>query len=238
MTEGAPPRGGTRGGLHRGGLESGAEGDESAAEFVGLPRKGGDPLPPVTVQGAAVGAAVGAADAAAPARSAAAAADDDGGGADGSDESPEGDPEGEAARVASSYGEEGVGSTNGSGGDDDGDCSSDSSAPPSEGEEEMYGAQWKDVYKNAESLKAARLSAGTVCAVTEAVIKGTAANGLALVRPPGHHAECSCVMGFCVFNNVAIAAQMALDKYGLKRILIMDWDVHHGNGTQVRCRCY
>ena len=212
------PRG-ARGGLHRGGLESGAEGDESAAEFIGQPRKGVEPLPPVP----------GAADAAAAAPSANAAAD----GAAGAAGAAVRDVR--DVRDASSECEDGADS-NGSG-DDGGDVSSDASQPPSEGEEAMFGAQWKDVYKNAESLKAARLSAGTVCAVTEAVIKGTAANGLALVRPPGHHAECSCVMGFCVFNNVAIAAQMALDKYGLKRILIMDWDVHHGNGTQVRCHC-
>jgi len=57
-------------------------------------------------------------------------------------------------------------------------------------------------------------------------------NGFALVRPPGHHAEQHCAKGFCVFNNVAVAARRALDHHGLQRILIVDWDVHHGNGTQ------
>ncbi|KHJ94001.1 histone deacetylase family protein [Oesophagostomum dentatum] len=57
-------------------------------------------------------------------------------------------------------------------------------------------------------------------------------NAFALVRPPGHHAGISEPSGFCIFNNVAVAAQYAIDKYGLRRVLILDWDVHHGNGTQ------
>ena len=61
---------------------------------------------------------------------------------------------------------------------------------------------------------------------------GEVDNGFALVRPPGHHAERSRAMGFCLFNNVAIGTHYLQKKFGLKRILIMDWDLHHGNGTQ------
>ena len=63
-------------------------------------------------------------------------------------------------------------------------------------------------------------------------MEGKLDNGFALVRPPGHHAERDRAMGFCLFNNVAIGAQYALQNFSLKRILIVDWDVHHGNGTQ------
>lgn len=63
-------------------------------------------------------------------------------------------------------------------------------------------------------------------------MKGKARNVYSLNRPPGHHAEREFGMGFCLFNNIAIAAQYAREKYGLKRILIIDWDVHHGNGTE------
>jgi acetoin utilization deacetylase AcuC-like enzyme len=81
------------------------------------------------------------------------------------------------------------------------------------------------------SVKAARLAAGLGLELVEQVILGNVLNGFALLRPPGHHARPSTGMGFCIFNNIAIAAKKAL-KMGLKRILIFDWDVHHGNGTQ------
>ena len=68
--------------------------------------------------------------------------------------------------------------------------------------------------------------------LTRAVLRGEVRNGFALLRPPGHHAERRRGMGFCIFNNVAVAAQAALDEFGLERVLIFDWDVHHGNGTQ------
>jgi len=65
-----------------------------------------------------------------------------------------------------------------------------------------------------------------------AVWEGTIKNGFALVRPPGHHAERDRAMGFCLFNNVAIGAHYAMNRFSLERVLIVDWDVHHGNGTQ------
>jgi histone deacetylase 6 len=88
-----------------------------------------------------------------------------------------------------------------------------------------------DTYAAAPSAEAARLAAGGLVDLTLAVLSGELANGLALVRPPGHHAERERAMGFCLFNNVAVAAAAARAA-GAKRVLIVDWDVHHGNGTQ------
>ena len=82
------------------------------------------------------------------------------------------------------------------------------------------------------SWQAALLAAGNVLAVTDAVLDGAEPNGLALVRPPGHHADAGTAMGFCLFNNVAIAARHAQRRDGIERIAIVDWDVHHGNGTE------
>lgn len=81
------------------------------------------------------------------------------------------------------------------------------------------------------SVDAALLAAGTCVELVNEVLDGKAKNGFALVRPPGHHAEADRAMGFCLFNNVAVAAAAALAR-GLSRVLIVDWDVHHGNGTQ------
>lgn len=78
----------------------------------------------------------------------------------------------------------------------------------------------------------AALSAGGAIVATDAVLSGAVRNAYALVRPPGHHAERDTGMGFCVFNNVAIAALHALHEHGLSRVAIVDFDVHHGNGTQ------
>ncbi len=89
-----------------------------------------------------------------------------------------------------------------------------------------------DTYVGASSYDAAALAAGGAVEVVRAVLSGRARNGFALVRPPGHHATPERGMGFCLFNNVAIAARAALAEFGLARILIVDWDVHHGNGTQ------
>jgi acetoin utilization deacetylase AcuC-like enzyme len=81
------------------------------------------------------------------------------------------------------------------------------------------------------SWEAARLAAGGLLELCEAVLAGEVDNGVALVRPPGHHAERAQSMGFCLFNNVAIAAAH-LRRRGIARILVVDWDLHHGNGTQ------
>ncbi|MBI5257250.1 MAG: histone deacetylase family protein [Burkholderiales bacterium] len=80
--------------------------------------------------------------------------------------------------------------------------------------------------------RAALRSAGAAVAATEAVVKGEVANAFCSVRPPGHHATRDETMGFCFFNNVAVAARHALDVLGLKRVAIIDFDVHHGNGTE------
>lgn len=83
-----------------------------------------------------------------------------------------------------------------------------------------------------ESWRAALLAAGGVMAGIDRIMSGEWANGMALIRPPGHHATSERAMGFCLFNNVAIGARYLQRKHGLKRVAIIDWDVHHGNGTQ------
>ncbi|XP_048605213.1 histone deacetylase 5-like [Brassica napus] len=91
------------------------------------------------------------------------------------------------------------------------------------------------IYLNGGSSEAAYLAAGSVVEVAEKVAEGELDCGFAIVRPPGHHAEADEAMGFCLFNNVAVAASYLLNQrpdLGIKRILIVDWDVHHGNGTQ------
>lgn len=88
-----------------------------------------------------------------------------------------------------------------------------------------------DTYANEHSALAARLAAGLCADLASAVVFGRAKNGFALVRPPGHHAGVKQAMGFCLHNNAAIAASAA-QVAGAKKILIVDWDVHHGNGTQ------
>lgn len=89
-----------------------------------------------------------------------------------------------------------------------------------------------DTYVNAHSYEAALMAAGGLINAVEAVLSGQVDNAFALVRPPGHHALRDRGMGFCLFNNVALAAQYAIERHGLFRILIVDFDVHHGNGTQ------
>jgi acetoin utilization deacetylase AcuC-like enzyme len=83
-----------------------------------------------------------------------------------------------------------------------------------------------------ESARIATLAAGSVVALAAAVASGGLDAGLAIVRPPGHHAERDLAMGFCLFNNVAVAAADLRARARLERVLIVDWDVHHGNGTQ------
>ncbi|MCC7045102.1 MAG: histone deacetylase family protein [Alphaproteobacteria bacterium] len=75
-------------------------------------------------------------------------------------------------------------------------------------------------------------AAGAVCAAVDAVMTGEARNAFCAVRPPGHHAESETAMGFCVFNNVVVAAHHARARHGIRRVAVMDFDVHHGNGTQ------
>ncbi|NXO14714.1 HDA10 deacetylase, partial [Oriolus oriolus] len=82
------------------------------------------------------------------------------------------------------------------------------------------------------TYRCARLAVGAALQLVDAVMSGKVRNGMALVRPPGHHSQRNAANGFCLFNNVAIAAEYAKLKYGLQRILIVDWDVHHGQGTQ------
>jgi len=89
-----------------------------------------------------------------------------------------------------------------------------------------------DTVMSTDSYEAALYAAGGLIRATEAVMQGEVDSAFALVRPPGHHATTTQAMGFCLFNNIAIAARYALAKYSLKRIAIIDFDVHHGNGTQ------
>ncbi len=89
-----------------------------------------------------------------------------------------------------------------------------------------------DVMISPESCDVATLAAGAPLALADAVIAGRIDNGFALLRPPGHHAEKDTAFGFCLFNNVAILARYLQSRHGLGKIAILDWDVHHGNGTQ------
>jgi acetoin utilization deacetylase AcuC-like enzyme len=89
-----------------------------------------------------------------------------------------------------------------------------------------------DVSVSPDSFDVALLAAGTTLALADEVIAGRLRNGFALLRPPGHHAEKDMALGFCLFNNVAILARHLQKQHGLEKILILDWDVHHGNGTQ------
>ena len=89
-----------------------------------------------------------------------------------------------------------------------------------------------DTVVSTHSYEAALLAAGAGLKAVDHILKGSAPNVFCAVRPPGHHAEERRAMGFCLFNNVAIVAHYAIEKKGLNRVFIFDWDVHHGNGTQ------
>lgn len=89
-----------------------------------------------------------------------------------------------------------------------------------------------DTAMNPHSLEAARRAAGAAVLATDMVISGRVENAFCNIRPPGHHAESMRAMGFCIFNNVAVGVAHALEKHGLQRIAIADFDVHHGNGTE------
>ena len=89
-----------------------------------------------------------------------------------------------------------------------------------------------DTIVSPASFEVALLAAGCVCDAAERIVRGEDTQAVCLVRPPGHHAMPSHAMGFCIFNNIAVAARTAVDSLGLGRVLIVDWDVHHCNGTQ------
>jgi acetoin utilization deacetylase AcuC-like enzyme len=89
-----------------------------------------------------------------------------------------------------------------------------------------------DTHLSPGSLRAALRAVGAACRAVDVVLAGGASNAFCATRPPGHHAETETAMGFCLFGNVAIAAKRALDHHGLSRVAVVDFDVHHGNGTQ------
>ncbi|MBN2591145.1 MAG: SUMF1/EgtB/PvdO family nonheme iron enzyme [Sedimentisphaerales bacterium] len=95
-----------------------------------------------------------------------------------------------------------------------------------------FGYLDSDTPVSEKSYEAALMAAGAVTSAIDAVMEGKIKNAFCAVRPPGHHAEKDRAMGFCIFNNIAIGAKYIQDKYDLRKILIVDWDVHHGNGTQ------
>lgn len=78
---------------------------------------------------------------------------------------------------------------------------------------------------------AAKMSCGATIEAVREVCQGNLDSAFAIVRPPGHHAHCSQISGFCYFNNVAVAARVAQKKYGAKKVCIFDWDIHYGDGT-------
>ena len=88
-----------------------------------------------------------------------------------------------------------------------------------------------DTVVSAGSFIAARHACGGAVSLVDRLLAGSASTGFSIHRPPGHHAGAAQAMGFCLFNSVAVAAQHALDAHGLERVMIIDWDVHHGNGT-------
>ncbi|XP_050461613.1 histone deacetylase 6 isoform X2 [Cataglyphis hispanica] len=97
---------------------------------------------------------------------------------------------------------------------------------------EKQASDYNSVYLHTETWSSACMSAGCLLQMVDAVLNGESQSGIAIVRPPGHHAEEDIACGFCIFNNVAVAAQYAVQFHHVKRVLIVDWDVHHGNGTQ------
>ncbi len=98
--------------------------------------------------------------------------------------------------------------------------------------DQAFAALDGDTSTSPRSYDAACLAVGALTDGVKLLLANEIDNGFALVRPPGHHAEKDRAMGFCLFNNIAIGAHYAIEKMGLKRVLIVDWDLHHGNGTQ------
>lgn len=95
-----------------------------------------------------------------------------------------------------------------------------------------YSSLDPDTETSADSYDTALLAVGGLCNAIDQVIKGEVQNAFALIRPPGHHAHRDDAAGFCIFNNVAIGAMHAIKKHNMEKILIVDWDLHHGDGTQ------
>ncbi|XP_059616905.1 histone deacetylase 6 isoform X2 [Phlebotomus argentipes] len=97
---------------------------------------------------------------------------------------------------------------------------------------EAFGDRYNSVYFHSSTWECATVAAGCVLQTVDEVLNGNCQSGICVVRPPGHHAESDLPHGFCIFNNVAVAAEYAVRNHGLRRVLIVDWDVHHGNGIQ------
>lgn len=97
---------------------------------------------------------------------------------------------------------------------------------------EEISKNFNSIYLHPKTFECATYAVGSVLQVVDEVLNGSSRSGVCVVRPPGHHAESDMPHGFCIFNNVAIAALYAIRDHGLKRVLIVDWDVHHGNGIQ------
>ena len=95
--------------------------------------------------------------------------------------------------------------------------------------------QYKSIYFTNDSVREAKKTASSLCKLVSDVVLNKLDNGFAVIRPPGHHAEPGFAGGYCVINNVAVAAAYAREMLGVNKILIVDWDIHHGNGTQ---RCF
>ena len=92
--------------------------------------------------------------------------------------------------------------------------------------------QYKSIFFTPNTVNEAKAAAASLCRLVSHVVTGQLDNGFAVIRPPGHHAEAGLAGGYCVINNCAVASAYAREKLGIKKILIVDWDVHHGNGTQ------
>ena len=99
------------------------------------------------------------------------------------------------------------------------------------GQIKQWAQKQNSIYANQDSLTSALHSAGGVIDSIEEVLSGRSATAFAAVRPPGHHSDSCSSAGFCIFNSVAVAIEVAKVKHGLKRILVLDWDVHFGDGT-------
>lgn len=97
---------------------------------------------------------------------------------------------------------------------------------------DVAGDSYNSIYFHEKTYESAIYAAGSVLQVVDEVLNGRSRSGVCVIRPPGHHSESDECHGFCIFNNVSVAAQYAIKNHGLKRVLIVDWDIHHGNGTQ------